>query len=63
MPAALVANVCILLVFVVGAILLATDAELYYRTGQEDESLEWATFWTFLLSAMLYARAATISAQ
>jgi len=58
MPAALVANACVLLVFVVGAILFRTDAELYYLAGQEDEPLEWATFWAFLLAAILYARAA-----
>jgi len=63
MPAALVAHVCVLLVFTVGAILLAADAELYYRIGQEDEPLEWATFWAFLLSAMLYARAALTDRQ
>lgn len=58
MPAALVANVCVLLIFMAGAILHMTDAELYYRIGQEDEPLEWATFWAFLLAALLYVRAA-----
>jgi len=54
----LVANVCVLLVFVVGGVLLATDTDLYYRSSQEDEALEWVTFWAFLLATIYYAQAA-----
>ncbi len=54
MPAVLFANLCVLLVFVVGGTLLATDADLYYRSSQEDELLEWVTFWAFLLASVYY---------
>jgi hypothetical protein len=54
MPAALVANLCVLLVFVAGGTLLATDADFYYRSSQEDELLEWVTFWAFLLASVYY---------
>ena len=54
MPAVLVANLCVLLVFVVGGTLLATDVDLYYRSSQEDELLEWVTFWAFLLASVYY---------
>jgi len=51
MPAALVANVCVILVFAVGAALFGIDPDAYYLNAQEDEPLEWATFWAFLLAA------------
>ncbi len=35
------------------AIFEAADADRYYRSVQEDEALEWATFWAFLGAAAL----------
>jgi hypothetical protein len=54
MPAALVANLCVLLVFVAGGALLVADPDLYYRSSQEDEALEWVTFWAFLFASIYY---------
>jgi hypothetical protein len=54
MPAVIVANFCVLLVFVVGGALVATNPDLYYRSSQEDELLEWLTFWAFLLASVYY---------
>ncbi len=58
MPAVLVANLCVLLVFVVGGTLLVTDPDFYYRSSQEDELLEWVTFWAFLLASVHYVLSA-----
>jgi len=40
------------------AYLHASDYDLYYRTLQEDEYLEWATFWAFMGGCVLSAVAA-----
>ncbi|HSD70758.1 MAG TPA: hypothetical protein VLB07_14460 [Woeseiaceae bacterium] len=58
MPAILVANLCVLLVFAIGGLLLVVDTDLYYRSSQEDEVLEWVTFWAFLFASIYYLRAA-----
>ncbi len=54
MRAAVLANSLILLVLIVGGTLASVDPELYYRAGQEDGFLEWATFWAFALAAYRY---------
>jgi hypothetical protein len=57
-PAALLANA------VIGGLILgfgwieARDADLYYRSLQEDEALEWSTFWGFLAAGGLFGVAA-----
>jgi hypothetical protein len=45
--AALVANLLVLGVITALGWLEARDADSYYRMMQEDEALEWATFWAF----------------
>jgi hypothetical protein len=50
--AALVANLLIVAVLAIAAALNANDADLYYRSAQEDGLLEWATFWSFALAAV-----------
>ena len=50
----LVANFLVLLTFVVAALLAAYNEPLYHLVVQEDEYLEWATFWGFLVAAGIY---------
>lgn len=54
MRAALVSNSLILLVLIIAGVLVNLDPELYYRAGQEDGFLEWATFWAFAIAAYRY---------
>lgn len=54
-----IANALILLIVGYAVFLFTSNPDLYYLTVQEDEYLEWATFWTFLGAAV----ASTISAQ
>ena len=56
--AACTANVLILGVLGLVAWLHETDGDRYYRALQEDEALEWATFWAFFVGAIGYAMAA-----
>ncbi len=51
---AVFANASILLLFVAAALLHVWNEPLYYVSVQEDEYLEWATFWAFVLAAGLY---------
>ncbi len=44
------ANLSVLLVFVIAALLNAYNEPLYYLSVQEDEFLEWATFWGFIMA-------------
>ena len=46
----LLANCLILLFLVYVAVLNRVDLDFYIQSIQEDESLEWATFWAFLLA-------------
>lgn len=48
---ALLANALVLATLLFAALLHASDPDLYYRAVQEDEGLEWATFWSFLVAA------------
>ncbi len=52
--AGILANLSILLAFVAAALLNAFDEPLYYLSVQEDEILEWATFWGFIVAAGIY---------
>lgn len=56
--AAVLANVLILGTLVVAVGLQVISADLYYRSVQEDELLEWATFWAFIIAAVVFAVAA-----
>lgn len=55
---AVVANLAILTVYAGFAWLSDSSADSYYRAVQEDEPLEWASFWAFLLAGAVFARAA-----
>ena len=55
---ALVANASIFAVLVFVGVLHETDYGLYYRSVQEDEPLEWATYWAFIGAAAVFAMAA-----
>lgn len=52
--AAIITNLSILLLFVVAALLNEYSEALYYLSVQEDELLEWATFWGFMVAAAIY---------
>jgi len=56
MPAAIIANLIMLLTFIVAAILYSIDAELYNRSSQEDQLLEWMTFWAFVVASIGFFR-------
>lgn len=51
--AAIVANVLILGVWVYAAVLDTWWQDFYYMSAQEDEYLEWGTFWAFIFAAVL----------
>jgi hypothetical protein len=57
-PAALLANAVVICLVAALGWLHARDPDLYYRSVQEDEVLEWATFWGFLSAAAVYGVAA-----
>jgi hypothetical protein len=56
--AALLANVLILSVLAACAALHALDPDGYYRAVQEDEALEWTTFWLFVVAGLCFGRQA-----
>ena len=53
--ATVLANLLVLLIFVLAALLHEFDPTLYYRSVQEDEYLEWATFWGFIAGTYYYS--------
>ncbi len=55
---ACVANILVIGVSVYAWALFAADADLYYLSVQEDEYLEWGTFWAFILAVAVYGRRA-----
>ena len=54
----LVANLAVLAVYFYYSGLAGRSAEVYYRAVQEDEPLEWASFWAFAVAGVLFAVAA-----
>jgi hypothetical protein len=52
----LVANLLLLLTLVYAAILWSFDGDFYYLSAQEDEYVEWATFWAFIAAGITYLR-------
>ncbi len=53
-PSAVVANTLILAVLVGCGILEATKPDLYYQALQEDQALEWVTFWSFAMAFAVF---------
>jgi hypothetical protein len=53
---ALIANTLILAVIVWAWALFSLNGDLYYLSVQEDEYLEWASFWAFISAAIIYLR-------
>ncbi len=58
LPAAVLANVLILATWVYAAVLREVSRDFYYASSQEDEYLEWGTFWAFVAAAVVFAAAA-----
>lgn len=54
----LLASVLILSFAVAAAIIESSNSKLYYALVQEDGTLEWMTFWAFILAAVGFALAA-----
>ena len=54
----LITNGLILGLIIGFGVLHTLNPDLYYQHVQEDQPLEWATFWAFMLAAVYYARAA-----
>ncbi len=52
--AAVFANLSVLLLFAAAYLLNVYDQPLYYLSVQEDEHLEWATFWGFIIASAVY---------
>ena len=55
---ALVANLLLLGFLGAFAWIEASYPEVYYRSVQEDQALEWASFWSFLVAGGVFAVAA-----
>jgi len=51
----MVANLSVLLTFVLAAVLSVYNEPLYYQSVQEDQVLEWATFWGFLVAGYVFS--------
>jgi hypothetical protein len=54
---AIAANGMVLAVLLVAALIHASSSDLYYRSAQEDGLLEWMTFWSFALAAVVFTLA------
>jgi len=60
---ALAVNLVVAAALVAAAVVSRADPDLYYRIVQEDDLVEWATFWAFALAAVAHARAARRAAS
>jgi hypothetical protein len=58
LSAGIVANVLVFGSLAYGAVLFAWHPDFYQRSVQEDEYLEWTTFWAFLLAGIAFVSAA-----
>ncbi len=56
----IVANAVLLGIAAFAFLLESGDPDFYYFTVQEDEYLEWASFWAFLLAAAAFVRGAQV---
>ena len=54
----LLGNLVVLATLAYAWALNSFGADLYYRSVQEDETIEWATFWAFVIAAGAFATAA-----
>lgn len=52
--AAVFANLSVLLTFAIAAALFNYDESLYYLSVQEDQQVEWASFWAFVAACAIY---------
>jgi hypothetical protein len=52
--AAIIANMLIIGIFAGAAVINQLDSDLYYLSVQEDEYLEWSSFWAFLSAGFIY---------
>ena len=50
----LVSNIMVIAVGVYAWLILSIDADLYYLAVQEDEYLEWASFWAFAAASVVF---------
>jgi hypothetical protein len=55
---ALLANAIVLGFLALLACLAIYDPDAYYRSVQEDQALEWASFWSFLVAGLVFGRVA-----
>ena len=59
-PFWLVTNGLVVAILLFAAHVESTDPEGYYRMAQEDEFLEWATFWCFMVAAVAFGWSAAL---
>ncbi|MGB9338594.1 MAG: hypothetical protein WCB63_05140 [Polyangiales bacterium] len=57
------ANVCVLGLIAGFSALSALNPDVYYQHVQEDQPLEWATFWGFMVAAVIFMRAAILQRE
>jgi hypothetical protein len=57
------ANVCVLCLIAGFSALSVLSPDAYYQHVQEDQPLEWATFWGFMAAAVLFMRAAILQRE
>lgn len=57
------ANVCVFGLIVGFSALSVLDPDVYYQHVQEDQPLEWATFWGFMVAGVLFTRAAILQRE
>ncbi len=55
---ALVSNFLLLAVVIYAALIQSTTSDFYYQSVQEDEYVEWASFWAFLAAGAVFVVAA-----
>lgn len=59
----LLANVCVFGLIAGFSALSALNPVVYYQHVQEDQPLEWATFWGFMVAAVFFTRAAILQRE
>lgn len=63
LPAWVLANVFILGAIAYAQLIESGSPDFYYLSVQEDEYLEWSTFWAFLLAGIVYMRNGVLHRQ
>ena len=59
----ILANVCVFGLIAGFSALSVLNPDAYYQHVQEDQPLEWATFWAFMAAAVLFMRAAILQRE